>query len=238
MVKFSIITVVYNGEAFIESTLRSIYDQTYNNFEHIVVDGNSTDNTLAIVEKYKTNNMVVISESDSGIYDAMNKGIDKAVGDYIIFINAGDSFANNHTLRDYSLVMDGENLFYGDSYRVYKDRRSYKKEIVDRFSITRHNICHQSIFYPSRILKEVKYDLNYPLFADWVTNIKIMSLIKFKHIEIPVCNFNMDGVSSTSDRFKDPKFIQDLPALTYKYLGFLPFVYVSTRFLIRRLCTI
>ena len=88
--KFSIITVTYNAAKVLEDTIQSIVTQTYKNLEYIIVDGGSTDETLDIIHKYQEHITTVISEPDQGLYDAMNKGIKLATGDYLCFLNAGD----------------------------------------------------------------------------------------------------------------------------------------------------
>ena len=97
--KLSIITITYQAEKFVERTIQSVISQGNRpEIEYIIIDGASQDGTLAIVEKYRANIDILVSEPDRGIYDAMNKGIQQATGDYLIFMNAGDSFASNHTL--------------------------------------------------------------------------------------------------------------------------------------------
>ena len=100
----SIITITYNEEKYLEKTIQSVINQNYKNFEYIVIDGNSTDNTVNIIKKYKNNIDCYINEKDSGIYDAMNKGINKANGRWINFMNGGDTFANNSVLKNLNIV--------------------------------------------------------------------------------------------------------------------------------------
>ena len=95
--KFSIITVTYNAGKVLEDTIQSVITQTYKNVEYILVDGGSTDNTLSIINQYRSMIQQVISEPDRGLYDAMNKGIKMATGDYICFLNAGDAFHEDDT---------------------------------------------------------------------------------------------------------------------------------------------
>ena len=97
--KFSIITVTYNAGAVLEDTIQSVITQTYKNVEYIIVDGGSKDRTLQIVEQYKEHIHTVISEPDKGLYDAMNKGIKLATGDYLCFLNAGDELHEDDTLQ-------------------------------------------------------------------------------------------------------------------------------------------
>lgn len=97
--KFSVITVTYNAEKVLEDTIQSVISQTYHHVEYIIVDGASKDGTMAIVDQYRDRINQVISEPDKGLYDAMNKGIALATGDYLCFLNAGDSFHEDDTLQ-------------------------------------------------------------------------------------------------------------------------------------------
>ena len=97
--KFSVITVTYNAEAVLEDTIQSVISQTYRHVEYIIVDGASKDKTLSITDRYKNHIAQVVSEPDKGLYDAMNKGIRLATGDYLCFLNAGDSFHEDDTLQ-------------------------------------------------------------------------------------------------------------------------------------------
>ena len=97
--KISVITVTYNAEKYLEKTIDSVIEQSYSNLEFIIVDGNSTDNTVNILSDYMNVIDVVIRELDRGLYDAMNKGISKASGDYLVFLNAGDVFHSLTTIE-------------------------------------------------------------------------------------------------------------------------------------------
>ena len=121
---FSIITITFNASAVIEPTLRSIKSQTFLDYEYIVVDGASNDDTLAKVKNSGIKNMKVISEHDNGLYDAMNKGIKKATGQYLIFLNAGDSFVNENVLTMYARASnDGTaDIIYGQTCLVDMSR--------------------------------------------------------------------------------------------------------------------
>lgn len=115
---FSIITVTYNAEKVLEETIQSVITQTYRNVEYIIVDGASKDNTLKIIEKYQGYISLMVSEPDKGLYDAMNKGIQMATGDYLCFLNAGDKLHENNTLQRIAETLNDKELpdvVYGET---------------------------------------------------------------------------------------------------------------------------
>mgnify|MGYP001518566541 CR=1 FL=1 len=122
--KFSVITVAYNAEAVLEDTIQSVISQTYRHVEYIIVDGASKDKTLSITDRYKNHIAQVVSEPDKGLYDAMNKGIRLATGDYLCFLNAGDSFHEDDTLQQMVHTLTGSELpdvLYGETALVDKE---------------------------------------------------------------------------------------------------------------------
>ena len=183
---FSIITVTYNAEATIVVTLRSVQQQTYRQVEHIIVDGGSKDHTLSIIEKYKDSYLHVISEPDKGLYDAMNKGIRLATGDYLCFLNAGDTFHEVDTLekivngnRELSIVNCQSSILYGQTAIVNADReflrmrRHTAPEVLTWKSFKRGMlVCHQA-FFVKRTLAD-PYDLQYKYSSDFDWCIRMM----------------------------------------------------------------
>ncbi|MDH5828628.1 glycosyltransferase family 2 protein [Sphingobacterium faecium] len=172
---FSIITVVYNNVRDIEHTLKSVVGQTYKQIEYIVIDGQSTDGTLALIENYRSQITRVISEKDKGIYDAMNKGLAIATGDYVLFLNSGDELYSKDTLANLAALSDDADILYGETFLINE-----KREIIGerRHKVPMHfdwksfrygmNICHQAIYIKRSIAEP--YDLHYKLCADidWV----------------------------------------------------------------------
>lgn len=132
--KITIITVCRNSEKFLAETINSIISQTYQNIEHIVIDGASTDSTLDIIKKYSAHIKNWISEADNGMYEAMNKGLDLASGDYILILNSDDLLANNNTIGDavFLLGNDRPDYFYGNLIKFKEDK--YRK--VKLFPVT------------------------------------------------------------------------------------------------------
>ena len=154
---FSIITVTYNAGAVLEDTIQSVIAQTYHHVEYIIVDGASKDNTLAIVARYRNRIARVVSEPDRGLYDAMNKGIALATGDYLCFLNAGDSFHEDDTLQQivHSLAPQDTlpGVIYGDTDLVdaeghfVRKRRLSPPEVLTWKSFRQGMlVCHQAFF--------------------------------------------------------------------------------------------
>ena len=154
--KFSIITVTYNAGKVLEDTIQSVVFQTYRNVEYIIVDGGSTDNTLDVVHKYQERICKVISEPDKGLYDAMNKGIRMATGDYLCFLNAGDELHENETLQKIAYTLKGKELpdvIYGETAIVDEEghflhmRRLSTPEHLHWKSFKEGMlVCHQAFF--------------------------------------------------------------------------------------------
>lgn len=180
--KFSIITVTYNAEKVLEDTILSVISQTYHHVEYIIVDGGSEDKTLSIIDRYRSRIHTVVSEPDKGLYDAMNKGISLATGDYLCFLNAGDCFHEDNTLQQMVHTIIGNELpdvLYGETAIVDKNghflrmRRLSAPETLTWKSFKQGMlVCHQA-FFPRHTLVE-PYDLQYRFSADFDWCIRIM----------------------------------------------------------------
>ncbi len=167
--KISIITVCYNAKDVIERTIISVSEQTYKDIEYIIVDGGSTDGTLEIITKYKQDISYYVSEPDKGIYDAMNKGVLASTGDWMVFLNAGDSFISNTTVSDvFNKYYIGAGVIFGD-VKVVDTFGSYilragKPEELEKGRLC---FCHQSSFIKCSLMKSHLYDLKYRVCADF-----------------------------------------------------------------------
>lgn len=181
--KFSIITVTFNAAKVLEDTIQSVITQTYKNVEYIIVDGGSTDGTMEIVNRYRNNIHTVISERDAGLYDAMNKGIKLATGDYLCFLNAGDELHEDDTLQlmVHSLPIHGElpDVLYGETEIVdeaghfIRMRRLSAPEHLDWKSFRKGMlVCHQAFF--ARRDHAEPYNLDYKFSADFDWCIRVM----------------------------------------------------------------
>ena len=198
--KISVVTVVYNSEKLIERTLQSVTNQTYTNIEYIVIDGNSTDATPDIIKKFSNKIACLVSEPDHGIYDAMNKGIRLATGDFIIFINSGDRFADNNTLENIFSNPDATDadVVYGDTDitdiegKILHSRRHRPPENLSWKSFKRGMlVCHQSFIARRALVNE--YDLNYRCAADFDWCIKILHASKKIHNSHLVISLFLEG---------------------------------------------
>ena len=189
--KFSIITVTYNAGKVLEDTIQSVISQTYRNVEYIIVDGKSKDNTLEIADKYRDHISKVVSEPDKGLYDAMNKGIRLATGDYLCFLNAGDELHDNQTLQQIVHTLKGTALpdvIYGETAIVDKEgrflhmRRLSAPEKLHWKSFKQGMlVCHQAFFARRELAVKHLYDLKYRFSADFDWCIRIMKQSKYLH---------------------------------------------------------
>lgn len=192
--KITVAQATFNCVNVIEESLLSIINQTYKNIEYIIIDGGSTDGTLDLLLRYKDNIDILVSEPDKGIYDAMNKALDKATGDFIIFMGADDHFLSWRTLEKVAhKLTDQQHVFYGQIY--YEAYNLLHKGEFNRYKRALYNYCHQSIFYPKNGYKKYQYDLHYKIMADNEYNFRISKEYPFKWIDETV-SFYADGGES------------------------------------------
>jgi glycosyltransferase involved in cell wall biosynthesis len=176
--KISIVTVVYNAKPFIERTIKSVISQSYLNIEYIIIDGGSDDGTLELAEHYQSQIALIQSGKDSGLYDAMNKGLKDATGDYILFLNAGDELFDKDTITKVFSSSPNADAYYGNTIVVNNsgvvlgDRR-LKPPAQLTWRSLKYGMCvsHQS-FIARRLLCD-NYNLKYAIAADidWVINV-------------------------------------------------------------------
>ena len=205
MIKFTIITCTYNAASVLQPTLDSIREQTWGQIEHLIIDGASKDNTLALAEAYRQRSEVeetehdirIVSEPDHGLYDAMNKGLRLATGDYVVFLNAGDSLPGENTLEtisnDVNERSDGKlpAVLYGDTNIVDENgtvlhpRRLAPPDHLSWRSF-RHGmlVCHQAFYARTDIAKAEPYDLRYRFSADVDWCIRIMKRAEREQLQL------------------------------------------------------
>lgn len=212
--KISIITVTLNAARYLERCIESILAYKNLNIEFIIWDGGSVDGTIDIIKKYEKHITFWKSEKDAGVYDAMNKAVKVATGDWIYFLGADDALLEGAELI-VKKFEDRNTIYYGDI--SYSGQRMIR-EAYDSYRLANENICHQAIFYPRDVFDLYKYDLKYPVAADWLLNMKLWSNKRFKFEYHPfiIADFSDSGISSMN---RDIKFYEDQLSILRKFMG-------------------
>lgn len=234
MLSLSVITVCYNAEESIEKTMQSVLSQSYENIEYLIIDGLSTDSTLDIVRKYqeKYHNIRLISEKDSGIYNAMNKGVSYAQGEYIYYLNSGDLFPEETTVEQVmqKLEKNRTDILYGNidvDYGTHKNRIRYaeQKRLKKLWIALGITVCHQAVFAKTSLVKERGFDESFKLWADqeWMMQL-LKKKVTVETIEMPVCIY--DGFGASSSAVNLELVFQESDRITKMYA---PVIYYVTK---------
>jgi glycosyltransferase involved in cell wall biosynthesis len=225
--KLSIITINYNDAIGLKKTIDSVIHQSYTDFEYIIIDGGSTDGSLDIIKENESHISYWVSEPDKGIYNAMNKGILVAKGEYLLFLNGGDWFCNKEVLVKLATDTNDYDIIYGDQYCHFPDGRITEDIFPD--VITFHYLAYQnSLPHQATLIKRIflvehgLYDETMKMNADW----KFFMLSVFKwhckyiHKSGFIVNFKKDGISSDPNQFhlrkleKDPVMLNEFSNFT------------------------
>lgn len=224
---FSVITVTYNAENELPATLRSVEEQSFRHFEHLIIDGASADDTLQIARSEMPSHRYVYSSPDRGIYDAMNKGLDLAKGDYVIFLNAGDTFHSPHTLShvadkimnyDFPGVVYGQTDIVDPAGRKVADRHLRAPEILTYDSFKEGMVvCHQAFFALRRITEN--FDLRYRFSADYEWCIRVLQHSRVNvYMDEVLADYLQEG-ATTRNRFRS---LRERFRIMAYYYGFIP----------------
>ena len=227
MTKFSIITITYNAEAFLPRTVESVLSQHYRDIEHIIIDGASTDSTISVAQDYMQRSYAaqnghevrIVSEPDNGLYDAMNKGLRQASGDYICFLNAGDFFPNANVLDTIvSRSLTGKSrqqlpaVIYGDTDIVDNDGNFLRhRRLAPPRNLTWRSfrkgmlVCHQAFYARLDIARTVPYDTRYRYSADVDWCIRVMKEAErmgagLAYVDSVVVNYTQEGQTTKHHR--------------------------------------
>lgn len=195
----SVITVVYNCERSIEQTILSILNQSYPNIEYIVIDGDSTDKTIDILKLYNDKIDYWKSEPDNGIYDAMNKGIINAKGDYVIFMNSGDLFFDEKICEKIAQTIKNHkpDIIYGDTIAIDE----IENEIIIKPKTIKHLyrgmiFCHQAVFIRLSLLKKFPFNTKYKIVADYDQILSLyMDKKQFFYLPLTIAKISIGGIS-------------------------------------------
>lgn len=222
--KISIITIVFNNVRDIEFTIRSVIEQRYAAIEYIIIDGLSTDGTLDVIAQYKDHIDVLVSENDAGIYDAMNKGLAKATGDYVLFLNSGDELYAKDTIASIFSKGSAADIYYGET-KLLDEKRNIlgdrRHKAPDTFSWRSFkygmNVCHQAIYVKREIAEP--YDTQYQLSADidWVIR-AARKAKKIVNVQSYVAKYLVGGLSQK----RQQQSLKERYAILKKYYGTIP----------------
>lgn len=212
--KISIITINYNDKIGLTKTIESVKNQTYNLFEFIIIDGGSTDGSTDVIAKYNDKIDYAISEKDSGVFNAMNKGIRAANGEFVLFMNGGDCFENNNILHEIvPLLNDQYDIYYGNNYKATpnsKRLKTYPSKLNFSFFYT-SSINHQSTFIRKSLFdKYFYYNENYKIASDWEFFVYTICYknVPYRYIDKTIAIYDFTGISSrpeSSQLFEEEK---------------------------------
>lgn len=237
---FTIITITYNAERELPATLESVKAQTFKDFEQLVIDGKSTDNTVEIAKASGISNMTVFSEPDKGLYDAMNKGIAKASGEYLIFLNAGDAFHSPSSLEEIATTIEKAgkpSIVYGQTQLVNAERKfvgmrhltapkhltfdSFKKGML---------VCHQAFIARRDIAGP--YDTQYRFSADYEWCLRCLRKMKSSaYTGTTLIDYLTDGLTDKNHKAS----LKERYHIMCEYYGTLPTVIRHIWFFVRNL---
>lgn len=212
---FSIITVNYNDSAGLNKTIESVKRQTFQDFDFIIIDGGSTDESIDFINKNIKFINNIVSEKDFGIYDAMNKGLKFAKGQYVYFLNSGDVFFSNETLQELSLELKNSNyphLIYGSCLISFNYRKNFIKS--EDLSLNKLKlgikVPQQAYLVKNEVIQKMKFNQQYKIAADFQVLCKIFAdkTLKTKKINQIICNYNGEGISSNLNKsYKDTEMV-------------------------------
>ncbi|MGX8695337.1 MAG: glycosyltransferase family 2 protein [Prevotella sp.] len=228
MIRFTVVTITYNAEAVLERTLQSVLSQTYEGVEHLIIDGASSDNTVALAERYKAESdisenghkVIIQSEPDHGIYDAMNKGLSQAAGDYIVYMNAGDFFPAADTLEQIAhraqlnqtpsddlpgVLYGNTDIVDAEGHYLYPRRLQPPAVLTWRSFRQGMLVCHQAFYARTDIAKNLQYDTRYKYSADVDWCIRVMreserAGLRLYNINMVIANYTEEGQTTQHHR--------------------------------------
>ena len=234
----SIITVTYNAGAVIEPTLKSVEEQTFRDFEHIIVDGKSSDDTLSIISRYTYPELEAHSKPDNGIYHGMNRGLQYAKGQYLVFLNAGDRFADKDTLAKYAeaALNNDADIIYGDTVIVNGEGEIKGPRHLSSPSILSYKsylggmlICHQAFMVRKEIAplysREFKLSADYEWCLECISRSRLSGRINLKTVTIHYLEGGMSQkkkLQSLKERFLIMKRRYGLLPTLKAHLSFIP----------------
>lgn len=239
---FTVITVTYNARKTLERTIKSVQRQTYEPIEHIIVDGNSTDGTIELIKQLRSENTHWISEKDSGIYDAMNKATQMAKGNYICYLNAGDTFYEYETVEKLMIASESNNLpdiLYGETVVVDNaDKFMYNRRLKAPLELNWKSfkqgmlVCHQAFIINRSIFEP--YDLSYRFSADVDWCIRLMKKSSsIVHTHLILIRYLNEGVTTANRKASLKERYQIMSKHYGRFSTFMHHVWFIVRAIVR-----
>lgn len=219
---FTIIIPTFNSAATLRIALDSVVRQTFSNFEILIIDGVSADETLSIARSYNDSRIRIFSEKDKGIYDAMNKGLQLAEGEWLYFLGSDDWLMHDDVLERVQENLQYCDFLYGNAHTCWSEHYDGPFSLKKLFA---QNICHQAIFYKAKKIKGKKFKLEYKIHSDWDMNLKMFlnSAVKKTYLDIQVAFYSDNGFSQKNSIDED--FRRDKFSNTLKYFLLLSWCY-------------
>lgn len=207
--KISVVTVCFNAENTIRATIESVINQDYDDYEYVIMDGSSSDGTTDVIKEYNGHeHLTWYSEPDNGLYDAMNKSLDRISGDYVIFMNSGDLFHDNNVLKDVANKLDHD-IVYGDALKRCKNgdhTESYMGTHIERMKMMLCGafFCHQSQFTRSEVMRKYRFREDHKITADYDFIVRALAnKCTFSHVNRVICSFDNDGgISADKNNYR------------------------------------
>lgn len=212
--KLSIITVNLNNKEGLQKTRDSIISQTFKDFEWIVIDGGSTDGSKELIEKYQEHITYWVSEPDNGIYNAMNKGIKVARGEYLQFLNTGDYLVSRQTLSHLFSIKTNEDILYGKVLNPTNKKayyNSFQKKRIYCSDLFHSTICHQASFIKKSLFEQIGYyDESLRITSDWKFLFEAILINKcsYRYINMDVVYYDPFGISSLNQKANEKERLE------------------------------
>lgn len=213
--KYSIITINYNNKDGLEMTINSVLGQSFQDFEYIIIDGGSTDGSIDIIKKYESRIDYWVSEPDNGVYNAMNKGIRKATGDYLNFMNSGDAYHSSSALETIAGMHSNDDIIIGSYYETEKGvSHIIPPQNITLLTLLKYTINHQATFIKKALFDKRLYDESYMIMADAKFNFQsiIIDNCSVKITKDIIADYDTNGISSNYELYKTERqrFLKEL----------------------------
>lgn len=201
--KLSVITINYNNAIGLKRTIDSLISQSYREYEYIVIDGGSDDGSKNIILESQNNISDWCSERDAGIYNAMNKGILRATGEYLLFLNSGDYLHDAAVLEEMVAALSGEDIIYGDLLYIENGEKKHVcvyPSVLDLDYFLEFSLGHPASFIKRSLFQNSLYSETLKIVSDWEFFLKkiVLEAVSYKHIDRVIADYDMGGISSQS----------------------------------------